>query len=87
MQPHEVKAHIENGIPGSFVYVKEFSGGDDHYSVVVVAKEFEGLMLIKQHRLVLDLFQSHIQSGEVHALTMKTFTPQQWEVEKVNFGF
>ena len=82
MQKQEVKKRIEEGLPGAEVLVSEFSGGDDHYAVVVVTPEFDGKMLLKRHRRVLDLFQAEIATGEVHALTIKAYTPQQWVVEK-----
>lgn len=82
MQKEDVKRRIEDGIPGAEVLVSEFSGGDDHYAVVVVSEAFAGLSLLKRHRKVLDLFQSEIGTGEVHALTIKAYTPEQWVVEK-----
>ena len=82
MLPHEIKARIESGIPETQVQVNEFSGGTDHYAVVVVSPAFEGQALLKRHRMVLDLFQAEIGTGEVHALSIKAYTPAQWEVEK-----
>ena len=82
MQKQDVKRRIEEGLAGAEALVSEFSGGDDHYAVVVIAREFEGKMLLKRHRMVLDLFQSEIATGEVHALTIKAYTPEQWVLEK-----
>jgi stress-induced morphogen len=82
MLNHEVKGRIEQGIPSSLCLVSEFSGGTDHYSVVVIADAFEGLPLLKRHRMIMDLFQKEVNSGEVHALAIKAYTSQQWEVEK-----
>jgi len=43
-------------------------------------------MLIKQHQMVMKpLKQAFAES--VHALGLKTFTPDKWEQEKNNFGF
>jgi acid stress-induced BolA-like protein IbaG/YrbA len=78
----EVKARIIEGLPDAEVVVNEFSGGNDHYAVLVVSDVFEGKKLLARHRLVLDLFQSEIASGEVHALTMKTHTLAEWQIEK-----
>lgn len=82
MLPMDVKRRIEEGIPESEVHVHEFSGGTDHYTVTVISNAFESLMLLKRHRMVLDLFQAEIATGEVHALSIKAFTPVQWETEK-----
>lgn len=82
MQKNDVKNRIEKSLVGSEALVSEFSGGDDHYSVVVVYPEFAGKMLLKRHRMVLDLFMAEIETGEVHALTIKAYTPEQWAIEK-----
>ena len=83
MLGHEIKARIENGIPESECFVNEFSGGTDHYSVIVVSNFFDGRTLLSRHRIIMDLFKEEINTGEVHALTIKAFTKVQWEKEKV----
>lgn len=81
MDHRQVKERIESGIPGAKAYVNEFSGGTDHYSVLIVAEAFAGQPLIKRHRMVMDLFQAEIGTGEVHALTIKALTPEQAQQE------
>ena len=39
----------------------------------------DGKLMIEQHRLVMGIFQAEIDSGEVHALTLKTYSPAQYE--------
>jgi acid stress-induced BolA-like protein IbaG/YrbA len=78
----QVKGRILEGIPDAEIVVNEFSGGNDHYAVLVVSPIFAGKKLLARHRLVLDLFQAEIATGEVHALTMKTHTPDEWVLEK-----
>jgi BolA-like protein 1 len=87
MRHEDVKNRIEMGLVQSFALVSEFSGGTDHYSVVVVTDAFAGVPLLKRHRMVLDLFQSEIGTGEVHALSIKAFTPEQWELEQKRTTF
>ena len=82
MNKEQVKERILEGIPDAEVVVNEFSGGNDHYAVLVVSEAFAGRKLLARHRLVLDLFQAEIATGEVHALTMKTHTPEEWVTEK-----
>ncbi|RVE50484.1 hypothetical protein evm_004909 [Chilo suppressalis] len=58
-------------------------GAETHFKVVVVSDKFDGLPLIKRHRLVNDLLKDELQSG-VHALSIVAKTPQQWnESDKV----
>jgi acid stress-induced BolA-like protein IbaG/YrbA len=82
MDREQVKMRILQGFPNAEVMVNEFSGGNDHYAVLVVSDAFSGKKLLARHRSVLDLFQSEIATGEVHALTMKLHTPAEWEIEK-----
>ena len=74
----EIKARIEANLDTNHVQIIDLGGGD-HIRAVVVSKQFQGLPLIRQHKLVLDLFTSEINSNEVHALTVKTLTPEQFD--------
>lgn len=84
MLSHEIKSRIENGISSTECFVNEFSGGSDHYAVIVVSPVFEGKTLLVRHRIIMELFKDEMGTGEVHALTIKAFTPKQWETEKMN---
>lgn len=78
MTLEQIKARIEAKLETTHVQVIDLGGGD-HIRAVVVSPKFAGLPLIKQHKLVLDLFKDEINSNEVHALTVKTLTPEQFE--------
>ena len=51
-------------------------GGQSHFRLVVVSTSFEGLSRVARQRLVNDLLREEL-SGQVHALAMKTLTPQE----------
>lgn len=53
-------------------------GSETHFKVVVVAEVFSGKSLIQRHRLVNDLLKEEL-AGPVHALSIQTKTPQQWQ--------
>ncbi|CAB3239471.1 unnamed protein product [Arctia plantaginis] len=53
-------------------------GAETHFKVVVVSDKFDGLTLIKRHRLVNDILKEELQTG-VHALSIVAKTPKQWE--------
>jgi stress-induced morphogen len=74
----EIKKRIESGIETTFVDVIDLGGGD-HIRAIVVSPTFVGKPLIQQHKAILDLFRAEIDSNEVHALTVKTMTPEQFE--------
>jgi len=73
-----IKARIEENLQATHVQVIDLGGGD-HIRAVVVSQKFAGLPLLKQHKLVLDLFTAEINANDVHALTVKTLTPEQFD--------
>jgi acid stress-induced BolA-like protein IbaG/YrbA len=85
MEFKDVKLRVEENVEDSLCYVNEFSGGGDHFTLIVVTDLFQGLTHLKKHRMILDLFKEEIASKEVHALSLKTFTKKEWEEEKKNF--
>lgn len=78
MTPDQLKNRLETLGPGTQVEVTDLTGTMDHYQVRVVSPAFAGMMMIEQHRKVMAVVQAEIDSGEVHALSMKTFTPEQY---------
>jgi acid stress-induced BolA-like protein IbaG/YrbA len=80
MSPSQIHQKIMEKLGSeSEVNVQDLTGTADHYRVVVISPAFEGKSMIDQHRLVKSAFDKDIASGEVHALTLKTFTPTEWE--------
>ena len=65
---------ITQKIPNSNVTVENFNG-NDHLQVTVISSEFKGLSLIKQHQLVYSALKSELASEAIHALALKTQTP------------
>ena len=48
----------------------------------VVSPLFEGLRSLKRQQLVYACINDKIKSGEMHAVTMRLFTPSEWEKEQ-----
>lgn len=51
---------------------------ETHFKLVIVSDKFNDLRLIARHRMVNDLFADELQNG-VHALTMHTYTKNEWD--------
>jgi len=79
MSPEQLKMKLETLAPNTQVQVIDLTGTEDHYQAVVVSPVFAGKIMIEQHRMVYQVIQADIDSGEVHALTLKTYTPEQYE--------
>jgi acid stress-induced BolA-like protein IbaG/YrbA len=56
----------------------EVDGDGRHWSAVIVSAEFDGLRRIQRHQRVYATLGARMQNDEVHALSMQTFTPQEW---------
>ena len=75
MQPEQIQALLQAQIADSQV---EVSIDGSHVNVVVVSPAFEGLTPVKKQQLVYAVLSEQIASGAIHAVHMKTYTPQQW---------
>ncbi len=64
---------ITKKLPSSQVFVENIKG-NDHFQVTVVASEFNGLSLVKQHQLVYSALKEELASEAIHALALKTET-------------
>ena len=78
MSPEEVKNKIETLAPGTKVTITDLTGTQNHYEATVVSPVFEGRPTIEQHRMVFGILKTEVESGNVHALSLKTFTPEQY---------
>ena len=56
----------------------EVDGDGRHWSAVVVSAEFAGMRPVQRHQRVYATLGERMHSDEVHALSMKTFTPAEW---------
>ena len=59
----------------------EVDGDGRHWSAVIVSPEFEGKRLIQRHQRVYATLGNRIKTDEVHALSMKTYTPAEWAAQ------
>jgi len=69
VSPDTIKQMIEAAIPESRV---ETNGEECNFSIIVTSKSFEGKSPIQRHRMVNDVFKTQFDSGELHALSIKT---------------
>ncbi|XHU96148.1 MAG: BolA family transcriptional regulator [cyanobacterium endosymbiont of Rhopalodia gibba] len=75
----EVETMIKEQLPDAQVVIRDVKGGGDHLEALVVSAEFEGKTRVKQHQLVYSALQEALNSEAIHALALKTYTPQTWE--------
>jgi len=70
----EVINLIAKKLPNSKVLVENLKG-NDHLQVTVISSKFYGLSLVKQHQLVYSALKEELASEAIHALALKTETP------------
>ncbi len=56
----------------------ELTGDGRHWYATVVSSEFEGKRPIQRHQRVYATLGQKMHTDEVHALSMKTYTPSEW---------
>jgi acid stress-induced BolA-like protein IbaG/YrbA len=59
----------------------EVEGDGRHWQAVIVSAEFQGKRLIQRHQRVYATLGERMHTDEVHALSMKTYTPAEWAAQ------
>lgn len=72
--PEDVKTFIESGLACDHVAVE---GDGQHFEAIIVSPEFRGKTMVQQHQLVYRALGERMRE-QIHALSMKTYTPEQW---------
>lgn len=74
--PESIQQGIAAGMATSHLTVV---GDGQHFEAVVVSEEFAGKSRVQRHQRVYQTLGDRMRE-EIHALSMKTFTPQEWEL-------
>ena len=69
-------SHLEMDIEG------DGCTGGAKVTLMVVSSAFEKMPLLKRHRLVNEVFAKELADGSIHALSVKAYTPAQYESKK-----
>ncbi|HSP59390.1 MAG TPA: BolA family protein [Halomonas sp.] len=76
MQPNDVKTLLESRIDGCEFHIQ---GEGCNFQVVAVSELFEGLSAVKRQQMVYGALTDEIASGALHAISIKAYTPAQWQ--------
>lgn len=80
----EIKEAITQSLPKAEVHILDPMNDGVHLEALVISDEFSGKPLVRQHQMVM-LPLSEQFSSSLHALGLKTFTPESWEKQKHNY--
>lgn len=76
LSAEQLKSYITANLACDYINVLGNDG--THFEAVVVSPAFEGKRMVQQHQLVYAALGDRMRA-EIHALGMKTYTPQQWQ--------
>ena len=75
MTADQLQSIIRAGLQCEYLSVE---GDGSHWYATIVSAAFEGKRPLARQRLVYATMGARIDTNEVHALSMKTFTPAEW---------
>ena len=72
--PESVKTGIEAGLACEHL---EVIGDGQHFQALIVSAAFDGKSRVQRHQLVYAALGGRMRE-EIHALSMRTLTPEEW---------
>ena len=76
MTPQTIRQMIEAGLPDSSVVVD--SEDNTHFTALIISKLFSGKNMLQQHKMVHKVLGDKL-GKDIHALSFKTFTPEEYD--------
>jgi acid stress-induced BolA-like protein IbaG/YrbA len=76
--PESIENSIAEGMATEYLNV---DGDGQHFDAVVVSTAFAGKTRVQRHQLVYKTLGERMNE-EIHALSIKTFTPEEWAINR-----
>ena len=80
MELHEIERILKETLNPDEVYAQRENA---HFGVIVVSDEIAALSKLKQQQTIYAPLMSYFQTGEIHALTIKTFSKEKWKMDRL----
>ena len=71
LKVEEIKDLIKRGIPDAEISIQDLAGDDNHYSISIKSKVFNGKNKIEQHKIVYKALDGKM-GNQLHALAINT---------------
>ncbi len=81
LNPQQIEQWITAALPCEHVSV---DGDGHHFEAIIVSAEFAELNRVKRQQRVYQTLRNKLDSGELHALSMQTLTPEEWRTRQSN---
>lgn len=79
MDSAQVQQILEQALNLQEIHVK---GEGSHYEVIAVDVAFDGMSRVKKQQLIYAPLMAYIQRNDIHAVSIKAFTPDEWARDK-----
>jgi acid stress-induced BolA-like protein IbaG/YrbA len=76
LDPKQIEAWINQGLTCEHLSI---DGDGHHFAALIVSSEFAGMNRVKRQQRVYQIIKDKLDSGELHALSMQTLTPEEWQ--------
>lgn len=84
MHPTEIESILRAALELDEIHVQ---GENGHFQVIAVAPLFTGMNRVKKQQTIYAPLMEHIASNAIHALSIKAFTPEEWQRDRKLNGF
>ena len=72
MEQNKLQKILEENFPDAKIILKDLVGDQNHYSLTIEDKIFNGQTMVAQHKIINSALREYLDSGELHALQLKT---------------
>jgi len=79
MHPEQIKELIRAGMACEHLAL---DGDGQHFEALIVSGEFAGKSRVQRQQDVNKILKEKFDSGELHALSFKTLTPEEWSAQR-----
>lgn len=79
MHPDQIKELIRAGMSCEHLAL---DGDGQHFEALVVSAEFIGKSRVQRQQHVYRTLKEKLATGELHAISFKTLTPEEWSVQR-----
>lgn len=84
MENDEIKQMLIEALAPQEVQV---SGDGSHFQVIVVSEQFAEMSRVKKQQTVYAPLTEFLADNRIHALSIKTYTPSEWQRDRKLNGF
>ena len=79
MHPEQIIELIRAGLDCAHL---QLDGYGQHFEAIIVSGEFAGKNRVQRQQRVYQTLKAQLDSGELHAISFKTLTPEEWSAQR-----